>query len=114
MPPRDGDEPPYWVLISVLFSSIPLEREVAWALYDAACDLVAAEQEEAALHTESVSGTVRRTGGHVVMGTLGGPTFEAAISTPARADAQVRFFVTRQGIEHRERSQPRPPRSSMN
>lgn len=95
----EDERPPYWLLISVLFSSVPLTAEAAWTLYDAAIDLIHANEDEAALHSDAVSGTLRSLGKHVVMGSIGGPAFEAEVSTPEHEDATVRFLVTRQGVD---------------
>ena len=110
----DGSEderPPFWLLISVLFSSVPLQDAAAWTLYDAAIDLIHAGEGEATLHSEAVSGTLRNLSKHVVMGSIGGPAFEAEISTPEHKEASVRFLVTSQGVDLGEARRRRRPRA---
>lgn len=104
---------PYWELISVLFSSVPLEPEVAWALYDSACELIDSGNGDAKLHTDAVSGRIEATG-HAVIGTIAGPAFEASVSTPEHGKAEVRFLVTHAGVEAHEARSRKPSREHMN
>lgn len=96
--------------VSVLFSSFPMEQDVAWALYDSACELLDAGGAEAKLHCGAVSGIIRGTS-HVNLGGLCGPGFEADVSTPRFPDGKVRFFVTHQGVELHTANSPKPQRA---
>lgn len=99
------DGTPTWLLISVLASTIPLSDAASIALYDSACEMIEAKQEEAALHGELVTGTIKNLGRDVLLGTLGGPLFEADVISGGTS-GNVRFLVTRQGLALRERKRP--------
>lgn len=86
------------VFVSVLTATFSMTEEVAWALFDSACEIHAAGAAEASLHSKTVSGKVWQTS-HVHLGGLCGPGFEADVATPKVTDGKVRFFVTHQGIE---------------
>lgn len=94
------------LFVSVLESTFPMTTDVAWALYDSACELMDAGGPEASLHCGAVSGKIRPTA-HVNLGGLCGPGFEAEVSTPQWPDGKVRFFVTHQGVELHSSQQPR-------
>src|SRR5262245_3155280 len=102
--------PPYWVLISVLFSSQPLTPALAQRLYQTAYELYRSDAGEAALTGELVRGRVANLRKNVLLGAIGGPAFEAEIETE-RGSGVVRFLLTRQGIELTAQAQPR---SAMN
>ena len=90
--------PPYWVLLSVLFSSQPLTPALAMTLHEAALRLHQRDASEGPVAGDLVSGTVRNLKKHVLLGTIGGPAFEAEIET-ARGKGQVRFLLTKEGLE---------------
>jgi len=100
-----ASETPYWLLISVLASTVPLSEDASLSLYDAACEMVAAKQEHAEIRSGVVTGTIRNLGKDVLIGTLSGPLFEADV-VAAGTSGHVRFLVTRQGLAIREQGRP--------
>lgn len=102
----DEQRPPYWLLISVLFSSLPLTPVVAGQLYDAAYELYRRDESAMTLRGEMLRGEVRNLRKVMLLGAIGGPGFEASIDTE-RGSGTVRFMLTKQGIEHRAEQQPR-------
>src|SRR5262245_28835328 len=108
----EDEDPPYWLLISVLFSSTPLTPSLAMALYQAAYDLYQRDAGSAEIDRELVRGTVRNLRKDALLGTIGGPCFEAKLHTE-RGAAEVRFLLTRSGLEQmsaRAEPDPRKPR----
>jgi hypothetical protein len=98
---------PYWLLISVLFSTVPLSEALAMRLHHAALDLYQRNDGVAKLQGELAQGEVRNLKKDLLLGTLGGPGFEANVDTE-RGSGVVRFLLTRQGIEMMaERETPR-------
>jgi hypothetical protein len=98
---------PYWLLISVLFSTVPLSEALAMRLHHAALDLYRRNDGVAKLQGELAQGEVRNLKKDLLLGTLGGPGFEANVDTE-RGSGVVRFLLTRQGIEMMaERETPR-------
>jgi hypothetical protein len=105
------DSVPYWLLISVLFSTVPLTEALAVRLHRAALDLYRRNRGVAKLQGDLAQGEVRNLKKDLLLGTLGGPGFEAHLDTE-RGSGVVRFLLTRQGIEmmaERER-----PSAAMN
>ena len=96
---------PYWVLISVLFSSQPLTPSLAMTLHQAAYDLYRRDDAVGQILGDLISGKVRNLRQDVLLGTIGGPAFEAEIETE-RGSGRVRFLLTRQGLELMEKQQP--------
>ncbi len=92
--------PPYWQLISVLFSTFPLSSALAMTLYEAAFELQRTDAGAKKVAGDLLSGTVRNLKQHAVIGTIAGPTFEAEVET-AEGKGTVRFLLTRQGLEAR-------------
>ena len=101
------EAPPYWLLISVLFSSQPLTPSLAMTLHQAAYDLYCREASVAEVAGDTLSGKVRNLKKDVLVGSMGGPAFEAEIETE-RGSGQVRFFLTRQGLELMQARERRP------
>lgn len=95
--------------VSVLFSTFPLDKDIAWALYDSACELLDVGGKEVQIHCGAVSGKIR-SANHVNLGGLCGPGFEAEVATPKFSDGKVRFFVTHQGVSLHETNSRRPQR----
>ena len=91
---------PYHQLLAVLFSSQPLSEALAMTLYEAAFELHKSGRMMMPVAGDTLSGTVRNLKQHAMLGTIGGPTFEADIETE-RGKGQVRFLLTRTGLEHR-------------
>ncbi len=90
--------PPTWLLISVLFSSVPLSSALAATLHQAAYDLYDRDGAAAPVSGDVVSGRVRNLRKEMLLGTIGGPAFEADLETE-RGPGKVRFLLTRQGID---------------
>jgi hypothetical protein len=105
--------PSTWLLISVLFSSVPLTAALAATLHQAAWDLYERDAGATAVAGDVVSGRVRNLRKEVLLGTIGGPAFEAELETE-RGPGKVRFLLTREGIElmRRDPAQARPARRS--
>jgi hypothetical protein len=98
--------PPYWVLISVLFSSFPMEQGLALALHRVALDLYQRGQTTGAVDHQLAHGTITNMNHDAAIGSITGPTFEAELETE-RGQGQVRFILTRQGLDllaHQESS----------
>ena len=93
-----GDDIPYWVLVSVLFSTHPLSEAPALALHRIAFDLYRTGGTLGQLDRDDAHGEVRNLKKEALMGTIGGPVFEADLETP-RGKGLVRFLLTRQGLE---------------
>jgi hypothetical protein len=89
---------PYWVLISVLFSSFPLSEAVAMCLHEAAYGLHRSGGSVAPVAGDILSGKVHNLRKQALIGTIGGPVFEAQVETD-RGKGLVRFLLTRAGIE---------------
>jgi hypothetical protein len=110
-----SDLPPRWTLISVLFSSIPLEPSLAATLHQAAVDLYRSDGAMSPVAGDVVSGKVVNLKKTMQLGAITGPAFEATLDT-ARGAGKVRYLLTRQGlelmgIEERAPASPkRPPR----
>ncbi len=92
------ETPPYWVLISVLFSSTSLSPGLAMTLHQAAYDLYQRDAVTAEIDRELTQGTVRNLRKDALLGTVGGPCFEADLETE-RGPAKVRFLLTRAGLD---------------
>ena len=104
---------PYWLLISVLFSSQPLTPALAMCLHEAALDLYKKDGSVGQVAGDLISGKVRNLKKDAVLGTIAGPVFEAEIETE-RGSGTVRFLLTRQGLEMLDRAQQRPSREYLN
>ena len=100
--------PPTWLLISVLFSSVPLTDALAATLHQAAFDLYQRDAGAARVAGDVVSGRVRNLRRDMLLGSIGGPAFEAELET-ARGAGKVRFLLTRQGIELMQELGPKAP-----
>ena len=107
----EDDSPPYWVLISVLFSSQPLTPPVAMALHHAAFELYTSGGTASPLAGDLLSGRITNLRKDVLLGHIAGPAFEAEIETE-RGSGVVRFLLTRQGLElmNAQPSKARSPR----
>ena len=100
--------PPYWVLISVLFSSQPLTPTLAMTLHQAAYELYRRGDAVRTVAGDLLSGKVHNLRKDVQMGSIAGPAFEAEIETE-RGSGVVRFLLTRQGLEMLEQRTGEPP-----
>lgn len=99
--------PPYWLLISVLFSSQPLSPSLAMTLHQAAYALYRRNDSVGEVAGDLLSGKVRNLKKDVLLGTIGGPAFEAEIETE-KGSGVVRFLLTREGLELMQRQEQRP------
>ena len=88
-----------WRLISVLFSTQPLSSTLARILFDAAWDLYRTDTGSAKLDAPLVQGRIDNLRRDMMLGTVGGPAFEATIDTE-RGTGRVRFLITRHGLEY--------------
>lgn len=111
--------PPYWILISVLFSSLPLTPTLATYLHEVAYDLLKSNGAMSPLAGELFQGKLYNLKKDALLGTISGPMFEASLETES-GQGMVRFLLTRQGLEWMEERQatnlfgtPTPP-SMMN
>ncbi|MFP2905422.1 hypothetical protein ACLESD_10260 [Pyxidicoccus sp. 3LFB2] len=101
--------PPYWVLISVLFSSQPLTPALAMTLHQAAYELHQRGDGMKEVAGDMLSGRVVNLRKDVSLGGITGPAFEAEIDTE-RGSGVVRFVLTRQGLEMMKQQPAEPPR----
>ncbi len=96
---KRGDDDDAWRLIAVLQSTVFLPPALAVRLYRAAINLHRADADiENLTDPETAYGQVRSLRRELLLGTFGGPGFEAEIDTPS-GKGVVRFIVTREGIE---------------
>ncbi|MGQ0507054.1 MAG: hypothetical protein ACT4TC_17240 [Myxococcaceae bacterium] len=91
-------DPPYWVLISVLFSSLPLTQDVAMLLHRTAYELYSTDAAAGEVERGLVRGVVKNLRREALLGTIGGPCFEAELETE-RGHSTVRFLLTRSGLD---------------
>lgn len=99
--------PPYWLLISVLFSSQRLTPALAMTLHQAAYDLYRRDAAVGEVAGDMLSGKVRNLKKDVLLGTIAGPAFEAEIETE-KGSGSVRFLLTREGIALMEQQAQKP------
>lgn len=93
-----NDDVPYWVLVSVLTSTVPLDQGLALALHRVALDLFRNGTGVGHVDHQLAHGQVKNLKKEALLGTVGGPVFEAELDTE-RGAGLVRFILTRQGIE---------------
>jgi len=108
------ESPPYWLLISVLFSSVRLSESLAMSLYQVARELHRGDLPVGEVMEEMAQGRVRNLRKVFSIGSITGPGFEAEIETE-RGKGLVRFLLTREGLEQSggER-RPKPRRALPN
>lgn len=100
--------PPYWLLISVLFSSQPLTPALAMTLHEAAYELYSRGEGSREVAGDLLSGRVTNLRKDMSLGGIAGPAFEAEIETE-RGSGTVRFMLTRQGLELMKAQPPAAP-----
>ncbi|MCY1039882.1 hypothetical protein OV208_01020 [Corallococcus sp. bb12-1] len=100
--------PPYWLLISVLFSSQPLTPALAMTLHEAAYELYSRGEGSREVAGDLLSGRVTNLRKEMALGGIAGPAFEAEIETE-RGSGTVRFMLTRQGLEMMKDQMPATP-----
>lgn len=105
------DAVPYWRVISILFSSKPMSEDLALTLYRTALDLKREGHGSAVLDQDLVHGEIRDTKKSAVLGSIAGPVFEADLET-AEGKMEVRFLVTREGLDALSRRAAKKPRKA--
>jgi len=101
------EKPPYWYLISVLFSTVPLTPSLAMSLYEVARALHRSGEGTGEVIEEGTEGRVKNLHRSFALGAISGPGFEAELDLP-KGKGKVRFLLTREGLEHgkkRERTE---------
>jgi hypothetical protein len=91
-------EPAGWTLISVLFSSVPLEPALAAMLHQTAVELYRVDGAVQQVAGDVVSGRVVNLRKTLQLGAITGPAFEATLET-ARGSGKVRYLLTRQALD---------------
>jgi hypothetical protein len=109
-PPNDPAARTAWRLIAVLFSSQPLDEQLAFLLYNVARDLYERDLSSSPIAGDLVQGTIRNLGQKKALGDIIGPAFEAEIDTE-RGHQIVHFLLTREAVRDIVR---RPPTSMLN
>jgi hypothetical protein len=104
---------PYWVLISVLASSFPLEEGLALALHRVALELHQAGDSVGLIDHHLAHGRVQNLRKEAAVGSITGPVFEAELETE-RGAGMVRFMLTRQGLELLAAQPPSLPAQVLN
>ncbi len=92
------EKPPYWYLISVLASTIPLEPALAMSLYEVASGLHRSGEGHGEVVQDRMEGRVTNLHRSFALGSISGPGFEALVEMPS-GKGRVRFLLTREGIE---------------
>jgi hypothetical protein len=87
-----------WTLISVLFSTIPLDPSVAATLHQTALELYRTAGEFQQVAGDVLSGRVVNLKKTLQLGAISGPAFEATLET-ARGSGKVQYLLTRQGLD---------------
>jgi hypothetical protein len=91
-------EPHGWTLISVLFSTTPLDSALAATLHQAALELYRTGRSVQEVAGDALGGRVVSLGKTLQLGAISGPAFEATLET-ARGSGKVRYLLTRQGLD---------------
>jgi hypothetical protein len=91
-------KPPYWYLISVLASTIPLEPELAMSLYEVASSLHRSGDGQGEVVQDRMEGRVTNLRRSYALGSISGPGFEAEVEMPT-GKGKVRFLLTREGLD---------------
>jgi hypothetical protein len=100
--------PPYWFLISVLFSSVRLTSSLAMSLYQVAREIYRDDLAHGEVREGLAQAKVRNLKKSFALGSITGPGFEAEIETE-RGKGMVRFLLTREGVQLARRK----PRAEM-
>lgn len=97
--------PPYWTLISILFSSVRLTPSLAMTLHEVAYGLYRTGGGAQDVLGDLVNGKVRNLRQSFALGSITGPAFEADLETE-RGKGKVRFLLTREGLDLMEADRP--------
>jgi hypothetical protein len=112
--PIMAESPPHWMLISVLFSSLPLSDSLAMSLYQVARELHRGDLPAGEVMEEMAQGRVRNLRKVFAIGSITGPGFEADLETE-RGKGLVRFLITREGLARtRGERRPKPKAALLN
>lgn len=95
-------------MISVLFSTFPMEEALALALHRVAFELYQRGEGVGAIDQGLAHGRVTNARKEAAIGTITGPIFEAELETE-RGKGEVRFILTRQGLELLQLREPSTP-----
>ena len=98
---------PDWRIFAVLVSAVPLSNALSMALVQAARELSRSGSGLQEIAGDLIRGRVWPQGREVLLGTIGGPLFEAEVETE-RGGGRVRFLVTRDGLADEEAPAPAP------
>jgi hypothetical protein len=93
-----AEAPHGWTLISVLFSTVPLDHSLAATLHEAALELYRSDRAMQQVAGDVLSGRVVNLRKTLQLGAISGPAFEATLET-ARGHGKVRYLLTRQGLD---------------
>jgi hypothetical protein len=93
-----ASDPHAWTLISVLFSTVQLDRSVAATLHQTALELYRTDGTVQQVAGDVLSGRVVNLKKTLQLGAITGPAFEATLDT-VRGSGKVRYLVTRQGLD---------------
>lgn len=91
-------DPQGWTLISVLFSTVPLDGPLAGLLHETALALYREDRAVQQVAGDVLSGRVVNLKKTLQLGAISGPAFEATLET-ARGKGKVRYLLTSQGLE---------------
>jgi hypothetical protein len=91
-------EPQSWTLISVLFSTIPLDPALAATLHETALELYRTDRTVQQVAGDVLSGRVVNLKKTLQLGAISGPAFEAKLET-ARGSGTVSYLLTSQGLD---------------
>jgi hypothetical protein len=87
-----------WTLISILFSTIPLDQGLSMTLHETALDLYRTDSAVRQVAGDVVSGRVVNLRKTLQIGAISGPAFEAKLET-ARGSGTVQYLLTREGLD---------------
>lgn len=101
------------MLISVLFSSVPLSSALAVTLHEAALDLFRRDEPTRQVSAELVTGRVVNLRKTMQIGAISGPAFEAKLETE-RGSGTVRYLLTREGLDRSGVAEPPARKGYLN
>jgi hypothetical protein len=93
-----AEAPHGWTLISVLFSTVPLDGSLAATLHETALELYRSDRAMQQVAGDVLTGRVVNLRKTLQIGAISGPAFEATLET-ARGSGKVRYLLTRQGLD---------------
>jgi len=96
------EKQPYWYLISVLFSTVPLTPSLAMSLYEVARALHKSGEVAGEVMEGGAEGRVKNLQKSFALGAISGPGFEAELDLP-KGKGKVRFLLTKEGLERGKR-----------